>query len=101
MTLGWLTLFITSVHILLQAGVVRSKQLEISMSDEIDFVIGDIFAIVQRCNWDFFYLTVEIRWNETQFLLGRAVVEEQPFTLPKGVERLKRGHMVGLRRYLK
>ena len=47
------------------------------------------------------YLTVEIRWNETQFLLGRAVVEEQPFTLPKGVERLKRGHMVGLRRYLK
>ena len=47
------------------------------------------------------YLTVEVRWNETQFLLGRAVVEEQPFTLPKGVERLKRGHMVGLRRYLK
>ena len=35
------------------------------------------------------YLTVEIRWNETQFLLGRAVVEEQPFTLSKGVERLQ------------
>ena len=47
------------------------------------------------------YLTVEVGWNETQFLLGWAVVEEQPFTLPKGVERLKRGHMVGLRRYLK
>ena len=48
----------------------------------------------------FFYLTVEIRWNETQFLLGRAVVEEQPFTLSKGVERLKRGHKVGLQGYL-
>ena len=34
------------------------------------------------------YLTVEIGWNETQFLLGRAVVEEQPFTLSKGVECL-------------
>ena len=42
------------------------------------------------------YLTVEIRWNETQFLLGRAVVEEQPFTLPKGVERLQRGQKGGL-----
>ena len=49
----------------------------------------------------FFYLTVEIRWNETQFLLGRAVVEEQPFTLSKGVECLQTGHMVGLRIYLK
>ena len=96
MSPGWLALFVASVHVLLQAGVVRSKQLEISMSDEIDFVIGDIFAIVQRCNWDFFYLTVEIRWNETQFLLGWAVVEEQPFTLPKGVERLQRGQKGGL-----
>ena len=34
------------------------------------------------------YLAVEVGWNETQFLLGWAVVEEQPFTLPKGVERL-------------
>ena len=42
------------------------------------------------------YLTVEIRWNETQFLLGWAVVEEQPFTLSKGVERLQRGPKVGL-----
>ena len=41
------------------------------------------------------YLTVEIGWNETQFLLGRAVVEEQPFTLSKGVERLQRGQKVG------
>ena len=35
------------------------------------------------------YLTVEIGWNETQFLLGGAVVKEQPFTLSKGVERLQ------------
>ena len=42
------------------------------------------------------YLTVEIGWNETQFLLGGAVVEEQPFTLSKGVERLQRGPKVGL-----
>ena len=42
------------------------------------------------------YLTVEIRWNKTEFLLGRAVVEEQPFTLSKGVERLQRGPKVGL-----
>ena len=42
------------------------------------------------------YLTVEVGWNETQFLLGRAVVEEQPFTLSKGVERLQRGPKVGL-----
>ena len=42
------------------------------------------------------YLTVEIRWKENQFLLGWAIVEEQPFTLSKGVERLQRGHMVGL-----
>ena len=34
------------------------------------------------------YLTVEIGWNETQFLLGGAVVKEQPFTLSKGVECL-------------
>ena len=54
MTPGWLTLFITSVHILLQAGIVQSKQLEISMSDEVDYVSGDIFAIVQRCNWESF-----------------------------------------------
>ena len=101
MSPSWLTLFIASVHILLQAGIVRSKQLEISLSDKVDFVIGDIFAIVQRCNWKKIYLTVEIRWNETQFLLGRAVVEEQPFTLSKRVERLQRGHKVGLRIYLK
>ena len=54
MTPGWLALFIASVHILLQAGIVRSKQLEISMSDKVDFVIGDIFAIVQPCNWESF-----------------------------------------------
>ena len=42
------------------------------------------------------YLTVKIGWNETQFLLGRAVVEEQPFTLSEGVESLHRGHKVGL-----
>ena len=42
------------------------------------------------------YLTVEVGWNETQFLLGRAVVEEQPFTLSKGVERLQRGPKEGL-----
>ena len=101
MTPGWLTLFITSVHILLQAGVVRSKQLEISMSDEVDYVSGDFFLSSNVVIGKVFYLAVEIRWDETQFLLGRAVVEEQPFTLPKGVERLKRGHMVGLRRYLK
>ena len=54
MSPGWLALFITSVYVLLQAGVVRSKQLEISKSDEVDYVSGDIFAIVQRCNWDIF-----------------------------------------------
>ena len=42
------------------------------------------------------YLTVEVGWNETQFLLGWAVVEEQPFTLSKGVERLQRGEKGGL-----
>ena len=42
------------------------------------------------------YLTVEIRWNENQFLLGWAIVEEQPFTLSKGVERLQRGEKGGL-----
>ena len=51
---GWLTLFITSVHVLLHAGIVWSEQLEISMSDKVDFVIGDIFAIVQPCNWESF-----------------------------------------------
>ena len=30
------------------------QQLDISMSDEVDYVSGDIFAIVQRCNWEFF-----------------------------------------------
>ena len=42
------------------------------------------------------YLTVEVGWNETQFLLGRAVVEEQPFTLSERAESLHRGHKVGL-----
>ena len=42
------------------------------------------------------YLTVEVGWNEIQVLLGWAVVEEQPFTLPKGVERLQRGQKGGL-----
>ena len=101
MTPGWLTLFITSVHILLQAGVVRSKQLEISMSDEVDYVSGDFFLLSNVVIGKVFYLAVEIRWDETQFLLGRAVVEEQSFTLSKGVERLQRGQKVGLRRYSK
>ena len=35
------------------------------------------------------------------FLAGQPFLEEQPFTLSKGVERLHRGHMVGLRRFLK
>ena len=37
---GWLSLFFASVHVLLQAGIVRSEQLEmqscISMSEEVD-----------------------------------------------------------------
>ena len=66
MTPGWLALFIASVHVLLQAGIVRSKQLEISMSGEVDYVSGDIFAIVQqRCNWDIFlpHSWDKVEWN--------------------------------------
>ena len=56
--------------------------------------VGFAFALFKVVIEVVLYLTVEIRWNETQFLLGRAVVEEQPFTLSKGVERLQRGHKV-------
>ena len=106
MTSGRLTMFITSVHVLVQASIVRGKQLEKLNLNLRSFQWYEVeeFGWIQRtsrklCNpslyisvdilWYFCNLTVEIRRDETLFFLGRAVVEEQPFALSKRVERLR------------
>ena len=65
MSPSWLTLFIASVHVLLQAGIVRGKQLEILTWNEANYVSWVCFCPFQGCNWGGFvpHSWDKVEWN--------------------------------------
>ena len=72
MSPSWLTLFIASVHVLLQAGIVRGKQLEILTWNEVNYVSWVCFCPFQGCNWGGFvpHSWDKVEWNSIPPWLG-------------------------------